>query len=162
MRVSLGAALLGLILLPAVGFAEPQEVEIVSKAEVEVEKINEEGEKIVVRQAAEKVMPGETVIFTNTFTNKGEEPAENIVITNPIPAHMNYIDGSAFGAKAVITFSVDGGESFDRPGNLRLPAADGSLILPAEADDFTHVRWTWTEPLQTQQTEEVGFRARLE
>ena len=33
---------------------------------------------------AESVIPGETVVYTITFANVGDQPAENVVITNPI------------------------------------------------------------------------------
>ena len=45
---------------------------------------------------AAKVVPGDEVIYTVTFVNISDEPAENVVITNPLPQEMNYVEGSAF------------------------------------------------------------------
>src|SRR3569833_658304 len=53
-------------------------------------------------------MPVDEVIFFFLYANKSEDVATNEVITNPIPAHMNYENGSAQGTNSQIEFSVDG------------------------------------------------------
>ena len=89
------------------------QIEITAVAEVEVSQTNELGEKTVKRTAATSVVPGTEVIYTITAKNTGTEVADNIVVTNPVPEHTVYVDGSASGPDAVITFSADGGKTYD-------------------------------------------------
>jgi uncharacterized repeat protein (TIGR01451 family) len=81
----------------------------VQKEEVVVNDAGESEKRLV---PAEVVVPGESVFYTITFTNVSAEPADNVVITNPIAEDLMYIDGSAFGPGMDILFSVDGGVTF--------------------------------------------------
>ena len=82
---------------------------VVQKEQVTVNKAGEAETELVV---ASTVVPGERVVYTITFQNISDEPAENVVITNPISGELTYIDGSAFGPGTDIQFSVDGGQTF--------------------------------------------------
>ncbi|MGI9289687.1 MAG: hypothetical protein ACR2QG_00260 [Gammaproteobacteria bacterium] len=110
---------------------------------------------------ATRVVPGEEILFTITYTNNGEEPAENIKITNPVPDYMDYMDGSAEGDNTSITYSVDGGNNFDTPDNLTVSADDGTQ-RPAGAADYTHIRWTLNGDITPGSEGTVQFMARVE
>ena len=62
---------------------------------------------------AEKVVPGDIVAYTIEATNGSTEPAERVVITDPIPEHMRYVEGSGLAKDATLLFSIDGGFRFD-------------------------------------------------
>ena len=109
---------------------------VVQKEEVTV---NAAGERETQLVPAETVVPGERVVYTITFRNVGEEPADDIVITNPIDPSLTYVDGSAFGPGTAIQFSVNGGDSFAAAGELSV--VEDGVERPANATDFTHVRW---------------------
>ena len=47
--------------------------------------------------SAATVVPGDEIVYTITFRNVSEENAGGIVITDPVPAEMSYVAGSAFG-----------------------------------------------------------------
>ena len=83
--------------------------------------------------------PGERVVYTITFRNISDQSADNVIITNPIDSNLTYVDGSAFGPGTEIEFSVDGGKTWGAPDALQV--SDASGIRPAEAGDYTHVRW---------------------
>lgn len=129
---------------------------VVQKEEVTVNAAGETERRLV---PADLVVPGEDVVYTITFTNISDETAENIVITNPISENLTYVEGSAFGPGTVIEFSVDGGETFG--------AADALVVntngeeRPAEAEDFTHVRWVMQDELAAGAQGMARFRARL-
>lgn len=89
---------------------------------------------------AARVLPGEEVLFTVTYTNVGSQPAESVTITNPVPDHMTYVEGSATGDGASVTYSVDGGRNFGAPRDLVVTDAEG-VQRPATAGDYTHIRW---------------------
>lgn len=136
-------------------------IELLSRVEIEVIKVNDQGEKITVREPAAKVVPGDSVIYTNTYRNIGKETATDLVLNNPIPEHLNYVADSAFGAGAEILFSADGGKTFALPEKLKKTGEDGTerLVRPEE---YTHLRWIIKGQLKPSGTGDVGFRARLQ
>jgi uncharacterized repeat protein (TIGR01451 family) len=115
---------------------------VVQKEEISV---NDAGETETRLVGAEIVVPGERVVYTITFRNVGEEPADNVIITNPIDDSLTYVDGSAFGPGMDIRFSVDGGVVFASADDLAV-TKDG-VERPAVAEDFTHVRWVMRSEL---------------
>ena len=134
-------------------------VEIETIAEVEIEVVNQEGETEIRRVTAEKVVPGDEVVYTIVYRNVGDEPAEALVITNPIPEHMAFSRLSEREGSDRILFSVDGGTTYDHPENLRIVEADGT-VRAARPSDYTHVRWS-VERLLPLATGRVSYRARL-
>ncbi len=115
----------------------------VHKEEVTVDETGETVRKMV---PAELVVPGESVYYTITFRNVGEENADNVVITNPIAENLTYVDGSAFGPGTDIQFSVDGGATFAAASDLTV--AENGRQRPATAEDYTHVRWVMQNNLE--------------
>ncbi len=161
MRVALSLLILTCAGTATVWAQDKGGIELKAVAEQEVEVINESGEKEVKRVPAAKVVPGDEVIYTIYYTNVGQDLAEKVVITNPVPEHMRYAGGSALGEGAVITFSVDDGKTYDVPKNLKVLDADGKE-RPAKASEYTHVRWTLQKLLSPGAKGHVGFRAKLE
>src|SRR3569833_2552428 len=107
-------------------------VEISLKAEKEIIVVDDNGKKTAKRigvavldehgnkstsQIEAAVTPGDEVIYTITYANKSEDVATNVVITNPLPAHMNYENGSAQGPNSQLEFSV-AGSHFATPDKL--------------------------------------------
>jgi uncharacterized repeat protein (TIGR01451 family) len=163
---SLTVTLAFLMILIPVGFnpawsQEKGAVELKAVAEMETEVISDNGQKEIQRVPAAKVVPGDVVIYTIRYTNNGTEAAEDFVITNPVPEHMVYLPTSAKGENSEITFSVDGGNSYDIPENLTTTDSEGRQI-PAKVSAYTHIRWTMNEPIAPGQTGSVNFEAQLE
>lgn len=130
------------------GFAAAQQndqLEVRTVVQKEVVTVDENGNESARLVDAETVVPGEKVVYTITIRNVGEEPAENIVITNPIANELTYDEGSAFGAGMVIQFSVDGGATFAAEAYLSV-MTDGAE-RPATPEDYTHVRWLMQDDL---------------
>ncbi|HBG04142.1 MAG: hypothetical protein A2075_01165 [Geobacteraceae bacterium GWC2_58_44] len=139
-------------------FAEDGKLKLTSRSEKEVVEVKE-GKKSVTLAPAEKVVPGDVVVFTNHYKNAGSAPAEDVVISNPVPKHMTYLDGSAFGEGATITFSFDKGKSFETPG--KLVKTEKGKKRTARAEEYTHIRWSFKNPIPAGKEGELGFRARL-
>jgi len=137
------------VLLSAMAFSaaaqESRQLDVRTTVQKEIVVTDDAGETSTKLVTAETVAPGDKVFYTITFKNVGTMPAENVVITNPIAASLAYVPNSAFGPGTVITFSVDGGQSFATSNNLTI-TEDGE-DRPAEADDFTHVRWAMEHEL---------------
>ncbi len=137
-----------------------ENITLEAAAEIEIEITKDDGTKGVKRVPATKVIPGTEVIYTISYTNVGNQPADNIVITDPIPEHMLYVGGSARGTDTAITYSADGGKTFASANKLKVKNADGSVRL-AQSADYTHIRWALNEALKPEHTGQVEFRARL-
>jgi uncharacterized repeat protein (TIGR01451 family) len=163
-RIIPTALFLALVLLVqagATGAGQEGIIELKATAEIEVEIINQDGEKEVSRVEAAKVVPGDEVIYTIYYANVGDGSAEQVVITDAIPDHMFYTEGSASGEGTAITFSVDEGQTYDVAENLEVAQADGTR-RPAKASDYTHIRWSLERPLAPIETGRVAFRAKLQ
>ncbi len=106
----------------------------------------------------ETALPGDEVVYTVTFKNIGEEPADNIRITNPIPEQMRYVAGTAFGPGTEIVYSIDGGSSYAEPAAL-IVKTDAGVERPAQVDDYTHIRWALNTPLEVGEQSFARFRA---
>ncbi len=135
-------------------------IELSSIVELEVVMLDEQGNKVVKRVPAEKVTPGSEVIYTTRFKHNGNQPAADIVITNPIPEHTIYKINSALGENTQTVFSVDGGLSFHTPDQLKVIDANG-ITRMAEAKDYTDIRWTYQGELQPGDEGEIEFRVVL-
>jgi uncharacterized repeat protein (TIGR01451 family) len=53
--------------------------------------------------AADKVVPGETVIYKVSVTNNGTSVANNVVVTDALPAGVTYVNASGDAAGWTIT-----------------------------------------------------------
>lgn len=159
-RIFLTTAIVLGLALPLGALAANENIRLESQAWVEVVKVNDRGEKVIEREPAALVLPGTMVIYTNRYTNDGPKAAEQVAITNPVPAEMEYLGGSAIGKGTTASFSIDGGKVFDTPEKLTVTEKDGKRRL-AEPKEYTHVRWTLTAPVPPGGGGEVEYRARL-
>jgi uncharacterized repeat protein (TIGR01451 family) len=108
-----------------------------------------------------RVLPGTEVIWNVNYEIIGNQPVTDAVITDPIPQHMDYVDGTAAGDKAEITFSVDGGKTWGKPETLQVKNADGTMHAAAPKD-YTDIRWIIKGTLASGAKGTVTFRATLQ
>lgn len=142
-----------------VSFSAMAAEKIVFKSEVFQEvTVKEAGKEVSKLIPADKIVPGEEVIYLLSFSNEGDADAEGIVINNPIPANTWYREGSAFGAGSEVLVSINDGQSFGQLSELTVKLADG-VERPATFKDVTHVRWALNYALQPGKTGTVSYRA---
>jgi uncharacterized repeat protein (TIGR01451 family) len=126
-------------------------------------------EKVVETQAADgttktelvpaaSAVPGDQVVYTVTFKNVSSQAADNIRITNPIPAEMQYVAETASGPGSDVLYSVDGGKTYGRANELYVTDADGTRRQAGPAD-YTHIRWVLKSPLAAGAQGSARFRA---
>jgi uncharacterized repeat protein (TIGR01451 family) len=139
--------------------AAPDPISIRAIAEVERSSSSPGGETTKVIPA-DRVVSGDTVIYTLEVRNTAPTTVPRPVVTYPIPTHMTYTPDSAVGPGTEITFSVDAGRSFDAPENLRIQEPGGPLRA-ATAADYTHIRWQLKNALKAKSVAFLRFRARV-
>lgn len=151
-------ALTGWLAAPVQAAPEKGAIEVKNVAEVEVEVKTPDGKVEKKREPVTRATPGTEVIYTTTFTNISNKPANDIVLNNPVPKDTTLVAGSVFGKNTDITYSVDGGKKFDRAENLKVKNAEGKE-RPALPADYTNMRWSYKGDLAPGKQGEVGFRA---
>ena len=157
MKILMSVVLLGLSF--AVFAQEDGSLDVHTVVQKEEVVVNENGESENRLVAVESVIPGERVFYTITFTNVGDEPAENVVITNPIATELTYVEGSAFGPGMDVQFSVDGGATFAVAAELTV--TENGASRAAGPEDFTHIRWVMQGELNTGSQGTARFAAVL-
>ena len=152
--------ILALLALTATIALAEGEISLVMEAQEEVEIINQEGKKETQYIEPASVIPGDVVLYTIHYHNQGDKPAEAVLITNPIPENMQYLNEITPFSDTVTTFSVDGGKTFDTSDKLFISKVDGGK-RPATTSDYTHIQWRFNNPLPPDSKGAVGYRARL-
>jgi len=151
--------LFGLLLAAAsaVGQVPGSPLAVRSIAEVETRSMVA-GREVVKLIPADRVVPGDRVIYTLEVRNTGATALDSPIVTHPVPEHMRYIADSAVGPGAEVSYSVDGGHSFERAENLKVPGV-GGRPRPAAAADYTDIRWQLKNSLKANSVAFVRFRA---
>ena len=122
--------------------------------------VNEKGEVKRRMVDAVSVIPGDELQYTVRFLNEGEVviDAGTIVITDAIPPHTTYVEGTAFGSGTEVLYSVDGAQ-FANPADL-LVRKDNEEVI-ASAKDYNSIRWTFAPELKPGESSYVTFNVRL-
>lgn len=127
--------------------------------EKEVVVLAANGSETIERVPADKVTPGETVIYSIKYKNDSSEAASDIVLVMPVPKEVAYVEGSVSGEDTSVAFSADGGKTYVARGRLTVEE-DGSS-RPARGDEITHIRWTLSQPAPANGEGEVSYKAIL-
>lgn len=153
----------GLMLVGAAATQAQDKGCILLKTEAQIEQpaTDAQGHPTTRLVPVEKIAPGDEIVYTVSATNICTQPAESVVIDNPVPEHMTYVGRSAIGPGTEVTFSVDGGFQFAKPEALEMANADGTR-RPAVAADYTHIRWVMRNPLKPGAIAFARFRAVFE
>lgn len=135
-KFSLGLAALALaIATPAVARA-PAPVELIGYVKLEKVTTDDTGVRKVERVDPQVVVPGDKLIFGTRFANKGTEPVERFVVSNPVPPAVRVSAEIDPG----LLVSVDGGTTWGKLAELTIVDTAGQprAALPV---DITNVRW---------------------
>ena len=128
-------------------------VALSNKVFVERISTDAQGNRKVTLEEPRVVTPGDRLLFVLNYRNASAKPAEKFVVTNPLPAAVQFAEHGDGAAE----LSVDGGKSWGNLGALRVRSADGSL-RPARADDVTHIRWAFKAPIPAGGSGKLMFR----
>jgi len=112
---------------------------------------------------SQAVLPGDVLKYQLRFTNQNPGDVRGVVFTNPVPAGLRYVDGSADADRQDVTveYSADGGKTFAAT-PMVTEVVDGKRVQrPAAPEQYTHVRWTVQGSLAPGATVTAEFRAEL-
>ncbi len=123
--------------------------------DVFVERISTDadGKRKVTLETPNMVVPGDRLLFVLNYRNSGAKPADKFVVTNPMPAAVQFAER---GDNAAIV-SVDGGNNWGELAALRVRESDGSE-RPARSEDVTHIRWAFSQPIPAGASGKLMFR----
>lgn len=141
-RVTAAALMVCLALSTAAVAASNVEIKIKAEKTVQIVK---DGKKLEKSLPATKFAPGDIITYTISYANRTNEIARDVVIDDPVPKGTTYINDSAKGEGADITFSIDHGQTFRKSTLLFYYAAkDKERKEPrvASPDQYTDIRWT--------------------
>ena len=157
----LTATLIIVMTLPLHAFAAA-DIKLSVTAEKEVT-VKEAGREVKKRTAAETIEPGEEIIYTIRYVNRGDLEATNVDVKNPVPINTVYVSGSASGKGSDITFSADEGKTFGKSSSVTFQVRDANgkkITRNAEPENYTHVRWI-IKQIDPGQSGELGYRVRV-
>lgn len=138
------------------------EVRLTLTAEKQIVEVDAAGERTTTWQTLEgqaQVFPGDVLRYTIDGANSGDADAENLVVSQAIPAEMTYVLASATPVEgAELIYSIDGGETFVAEPMVEVTLPDGTVELqPAPAEAYTHVRWNFGESLVAASALKVAY-----
>ncbi len=141
-----------LLLLAALVAASPAmaagPLQVTSKVMVEAKQRAADGTTKIALVPAQRVVPGDHIVFTLAYRNTGTQPLADLVFDNPVPQGVAYRAPAANSPAPEL--SVDG----HRYGTLAQLGAAGP-------DDVTHVRWRLARPLAPGASGTFAFQAVL-
>jgi len=128
-------------------------VALSSNVFVEREVTKADGRTGVVLEQPSRVVPGDELVFVLGYRNVGNKPANDFVVTNPLPKAVAFRETRNKNA----LLSVDGGRSWGQLTNLTVATADGSRRA-ARPEDVTHIRWKFNSALASGSAGKLMFR----
>lgn len=104
------------------------------------------------------ITPGEKLLISVHVANNSGGPITGLTATNPISDAVSFVSANEDWAE----FSVDGGKSFGKLGDLKVPSTGADGVTPstrtALPEDVTTIRWTFKDAIPTGTTRHVSFR----
>jgi uncharacterized repeat protein (TIGR01451 family) len=88
---------------------------------------------------------GQIVYYTVRIVNRSPVYAQNVTVTQRIPANTSYVPGSASGPAAKVSFSTDGGQTYAE--SEPIDAIGDAKTSHPPVSEFTHIRWELAHPL---------------
>jgi uncharacterized repeat protein (TIGR01451 family) len=110
---------------------------------------------------ADEVKPGEQLFYSVTYSNPGEAPARDVVLTLPVPEDVSLLEQSAVAEydQASVDFSLDGGETYI-PRDKLISETGLDEIDPVRVtmpDAITHMRWTFNREIGPKDSGKIFF-----
>ncbi len=108
-------------------------------------------------------LPGDVLEYSLEFTNTQPGPVSNVVLSDPIPQGTVFVLGSVTTSRedVVVEYSTDDAESWSDQPTVEVVENGVTVIRPAPATAYTHVRWTITGEVNPGAQVTARFRTRV-
>lgn len=108
-----------------------------------------------------KVIPGDKLVFVNTYRNTGSTAVTGFVVNNPVHAAVTFTGVSEDWAE----LSVDGGKNFSELTKLTVTETvnegvetkSTGITRAAQMKDVTHIRWIFDNAIAANASGELRF-----
>jgi len=110
-----------------------------------------------------QVSPGEKILYRVDLINEGTQEARKPMALGPVPAGTAFVPGTAsVGPGLKVDYSIDGGKTFSEKPTITATGKDGRpQIVPAPADRYTTIRWTWGTSLAAGATASASYQVQV-
>ena len=157
MRLHIIAAAAAVAAISATAAYAAGPLSLVSEVKTEKRVAAADGTTRIALVKADKIVPGDRVVFVLTYRNTGTQPIANLVLANPVPANIAY--RAANPGSAAPELSVDG-KTFGPLSGLRVATSAGASRA-AVPDDVTTVRWRLATPVAAGAQGQLAFQAAI-
>ncbi|MEM7327907.1 MAG: hypothetical protein AAF437_04150 [Pseudomonadota bacterium] len=153
--IAFALALFGTASVPAfaAGLSATQSVELVNVS------VDANGRETRTFAPATDVEPGEQVRYQLTYTNDGSAPAEKVSLIMPVPTEVTFLEGSIETGTSAVSYSSDAGETFAPRDQVLV--RDGDSVRIANADEITHIKWVFSQPIAPSESGTISYMAVL-
>lgn len=112
---------------------------------------------------SESLLPGDVVQYRLRFTNVKDIRVRDVVIDDPVPEGLEYVDGSASANQqgVDIQYSIDGGRTYSNRPTMQKVVDGKGVEVPAPPESYTHIRWIVRDWIEPGSTLTASFRTRL-
>jgi uncharacterized repeat protein (TIGR01451 family) len=100
---------------------------------------------------ADNARPRDVIEYRLTYSNAGDEPIQQVLITDPVPIGTRLVNPAAPQPKnARVEYSIDGGKNYQQwPIMVKKTGENGEeKLVEATPDMVTHIRWTLQEAIR--------------
>lgn len=120
-------------------------------------------DKAVSLEKVESVKSGEILDWNINSNNEGAGDAKNYRVVGQIPAGTVFVASSAKGENAPeVSYSIDNGRNFSAQPTVSEKQADGSMKeVAAPVSMYTQIKFTWANPLASQNNVNASYRVRV-
>lgn len=125
----------------AVAAAPAPDLVVEKKVEREVRHVDGDGNVRTVLEAVQRVEPGDVLVYTLSWRNRGGAPALDVRLEDPVPGGTVVVREGFASRAATALVSTDGVTFSDWPRIERRDAKGRIEIVDAPAEAVRHVRW---------------------
>lgn len=108
---------------------------------------------------AEEIAPGDEVRYSLSYVNEADRAAEAVSLVMPVPSELTYIEGSVGGTPSQVSYSADNGATFAERDALVIGQDETARL--ASAEEITHIKWVFVEPIPVAASGTISFSATL-
>ncbi len=135
-------------------------IKLTMSVKEEVKTLDTQGKQTVKYLPPTKITPGDTVIYATKYHNESAKTLHEVIITNPIPKHLTYLNQHSEPNETQVSYSINHGKTFLPADQLMVKNKNGKE-QPAKHSDYTHIRWT-IPSITAGQKGQVSFRAKVQ